>query len=87
MRPVGTDKAPNFSAFVQSSFSVIAMTTMAFDVTGTSGPRIENRETSGSSKAWMELRITVPRSALDHRACSKRSCARPRAWSRPEMAC
>jgi hypothetical protein len=55
--------------FVQSSLSVIATAMTAPDVIRISGPEIENFDSSGLSKASMALRMTVPRSALDHFAC------------------
>ena len=41
-RPSGTDRAPNFVVFVQSSLSVIATAMTAPDVIRISGPEIEN---------------------------------------------
>jgi len=63
-RPSGTDRAPNFVVFVQSSLSVIATATTAPDVIRISGPETENLGASGLSKASMARRTTVPRSAL-----------------------
>jgi hypothetical protein len=65
---------------------VIATATTAPDVIRISGPETENLGASGLSKASMARRTTVPRSALVQLACRRRSCARPRANSRPSMA-
>src|ERR1700729_2709613 len=83
MLPPGTDNAPNFVAFVQSSLSVIASAITAPDVILMSGPEILNRPWPLLSYGSVAPRIVLARSALAHWAYKSRSCARPSATRRP----
>src|SRR5438105_2365096 len=58
-RPSGTDRAPNFVVFVQSSLNVIATAMTAPDVIRISGPEVENLGSSALSKASMKPQADI----------------------------
>jgi hypothetical protein len=66
--PAGTESAPNFVVFVQSSLRVSARAITAPDVILMSGPAIENLPATSLSYGAMAPRIVFAKSAFAHLA-------------------
>ena len=83
-RPSGTDRAPNFVVFVQSSLRVIATAMTAPDVIRISGPEIENLGSSGLSKASVAPR-TICAKIRAGPSCLQKEIVRPAERQQPAL--